>query len=66
MIVWGMVASCVIVLVSQLWRFMGLPLNSMFCGLNKLKIMSDSKLAVDILNKSIACPWKVLTLVHDL
>lgn len=35
-------------------------------GLNKLKIISDLKLTVDILHKDIACPWKVLTLVHDL
>lgn len=39
---------------------------ALFHGFFQLKIMSDSKLGVDILNKVSECPWKVLTLVHNI
>lgn len=35
-------------------------------GWYNLRIMSDSKLVVDILNKSIICPWRVVTIVHNI
>lgn len=35
-------------------------------GWYNLRIMSDSKLLVDILNKSNKCPWRVLTIVHNI
>lgn len=35
-------------------------------GYLKLKILSDSKHAVDILKRTIDCPWRVLTIAHDI
>lgn len=35
-------------------------------GWYNLHVMFDSKLAVDIINKIIDCPWQVLTIVHNI